>query len=417
MLTGEAAVTVGAEGQGMVAGDLVNTASRIQSEAEPGSVLVGDTTKRSTEAAIAYVNAGEHALKGKSEPMALWRALRVVAARKGGGRAAGLEAPFVGRERELRLAKELFHATADERRAHLISIVAVPGMGKSRLAWEFEKYLDGVLETAWWHRGRCLAYGDGVAYWALAEMVRMRARIAEDESADESLAKLSAVLSEIVVDAEERAFVEPRLQHLLGLTDRIAPDREDLFSAWRLFFERMAEQNPVIMVFEDIHWADAALLEFVEYLLDWSRAYPIYVLTFARPEVSEKHPGWGAHVRNFTSLTLEPLRDEAIDDLLRGLVPGLPADAVERIRDQGRRHAAVRRRDRSDAPRPRAAQARGGRVRRRRRPGHARRSRDAARADRGAPRRPRAGRATSAPGRGGARQDVCTARARCDRWN
>ena len=332
VLTGEAAVTVGAEGQGMVAGDLVNTASRVQSEAEPGSVLVGDTTKRSTEAAIAYVNAGEHALKGKSEPMALWRALRVVAARKGGGRAAGLEAPFVGRERELRLAKELFHATADERRAHLISIVAVPGMGKSRLAWEFEKYLDGVLETAWWHRGRCLAYGDGVAYWALAEMVRMRARIAEDESADEALAKLSAVLSEIVVDQEERAFVEPRLQHLLGLTDRVAPDREDLFSAWRLFFERMAEENPVIMVFEDIHWADAALLEFVEYLLDWSRAYPIYVMTLARPEVSEKHPGWGAHIRNYTSLTLEPLRDEAIDDLLRGLVPGLPADAVERIR-------------------------------------------------------------------------------------
>ena len=332
VLTGEAAVTVGAEGQGMVAGDLVNTASRVQSEAEPGSVLVGDSTKRATEAAIAYAGAGEHELKGKSEPMTLWRALRVVAARKGEGRAAGLEAPFVGRERELRLAKELFHATADERRAHLLSIVAFAGMGKSRLAWEFEKYLDGLFETAWWHRGRCLAYGDGVAYWALAEMVRMRARIAEDESAEESLAKLSAVVSEIVADEEEHAFVEPRLQHLLGLTDRVAPDREDLFSAWRLFFERMAEENPVIMVFEDIHWADAALLEFVEYLLHWSRAHPIYVITLARPEVSERHPGWGAQIRNYTSLTLEPLRDDAIDDLLRGLVPGLPDDAMERIR-------------------------------------------------------------------------------------
>jgi class 3 adenylate cyclase/tetratricopeptide (TPR) repeat protein len=332
VLTGEAAVTLGAEGQGMVAGDLVNTASRLQSEAEPGSVLVGETTKRSTEAAIAYTSTGERELKGKSEPMTLWRALRVVAARKGEGRAAGLEAPFVGRERELRLAKELFHATADERRAHLLSIVGVAGMGKSRLAWEFEKYLDGLMETAWWHKGRCLAYGEGVAYWALAEMVRMRARIAEDEPADESLEKLSAVVSEIVLDSEERAFVEPRLQHLLGLTDRVAPDREDLFSAWRLFFERMTDENPVIMVFEDIHWADAALLEFVEYLLDWSRAHPIYVITLARPEVSERHPGWGAHLRNYTSLTLEPLRDEAIDDLLRGLVPGLPDDAVTRIR-------------------------------------------------------------------------------------
>ncbi|HJR94100.1 MAG TPA: hypothetical protein VJ807_01610, partial [Gaiellaceae bacterium] len=198
--------------------------------------------------------------------------------------------------------------------------------------WEFEKYLDGLLESAWWHRGRCLAYGDGVAYWALAEMVRMRARIAEDEPAEESVAKLSTVVSEILADKDERAFVEPRLQHLLGLTDRVAPDREDLFSAWRLFFERMAEENPVIMVFEDIHWADAALLEFVEYLLDWSRAHPIYVITLARPEVSERHPGWGTQIRNYTSLTLEPLRDDAIDDLLRGLVPGLPDDAVERIR-------------------------------------------------------------------------------------
>ena len=332
VLTGEAAVTLGAKGQGMVAGDLVNTAARIQSAAEPGTVLVGDNTKRATEAAVAYVSSGEHELKGKSEPVTLWRALRVVAARKGEGRASGLEAPFVGRERELRLAKELFHSTADEGRAHLLSIIGVPGMGKSRLAWEFEKYLDGLFETAWWHRGRCLAYGDGVAYWALAEMVRMRARIAEDESEAESVEKLAAVVSEIVVDPEERAFVEPRLLHLLGLTDRVAPDREDLFSAWRLFFERMAAVDPVIMVFEDIHWADAALLEFVEYLLDWSRAHPIYVITLARPEVAEKHAGWGSHIRNYTSLTLEPLRDGAIDDLLRGLVPGLPDDAVERIR-------------------------------------------------------------------------------------
>ena len=138
----------------------------------------------------------------------------------------------------------------------------------------------------------------------------------------------------MVLDPEERAFVEPRLQHLLGLTERVAPDREDLFSAWRLFFERMAEQDPVILVFEDIHWADAALLEFVEYLLDWSRAHPIYVVTLARPEVSEKHPGWGMNLRNFTSLTLEPLADDAIDDLLRGLVPGLPGDELARIRER-----------------------------------------------------------------------------------
>ena len=334
VLTGEAAVTLGAEGQGMVAGDLVNTASRIQSAAEPGTVLVGETTRRAAEAAIVFETAGAHELKGKAEPTPLWRALRVVAARGGEGRSTGLEAPFVGRERELRLAKDVFHATAEEGHSHLLSVVGVAGIGKSRLAWEFEKYVDGLVGQAWWHRGRCLAYGEGVAYWALAEMIRMRARIAEDEPAAEALAKLGAVVQEIVSDDEERAFVEPRLQHLLGLTDRTAPDRQDLFSAWRLFLERMAEQYPVILVVEDIQWADAALIEFLEYLLEWSRAFPIFVLTLARPEVSERHETWGAGIRSFTSLQLEPLSDDAIDALLRGLVPGLPDDAVARIRER-----------------------------------------------------------------------------------
>ena len=254
----------------------------------------------------------------------MWRALRVVAARGGEGRSAGLEAPFVGRDRELRLAKDVFHATAEEGHSHLLSVVGVAGIGKSRLAWEFEKYVDGLVEQAWWHRGRCLAYGDGVAYWALAEMIRMRARIAEEEPPESALAKLRAVVEELVLDAKERAFVEPRLQHLLGLTERVAPDRQDLFSAWRLFFERMAEQHPVILVVEDIQWADAALIEFLEYLLEWSRAFPIFVLTLARPEVSERHETWGAGIRSFTSLQLEPLPDDSIDALLRGLVPGLP---------------------------------------------------------------------------------------------
>ena len=334
VLTGEAAVTLGASDQGMVAGDLVNTASRIQSAAEPGTVLVGEATRRASEAAIAYGDAGENEMKGKAEPVPLWQALRVVANRGGEGRSTGLEAPFVGRDRELRLLKDVFHATSDEGRAHLLSVIGVAGIGKSRLTWEFEKYIDGLAQDAWWHRGRCLSYGDGIAYWALAEIIRMRARIAEDEPAEDALAKLGVVLDEIVPDPADRAFVEPRLQHLLGLTDRVAPDREDLFSGWRLFIERMAEQHPVIMVFEDIQWADASLIEFLEYLLEWSRAFPVFVLTLARPDVSDRHPTWGAGMRSFTSLQLEPLPGEAIDALLRGLVPGLPDDAVARIRDR-----------------------------------------------------------------------------------
>ena len=334
VLTGEAAVTIGAMGQGMVTGDLVNTASRIQAAAAPGTVLVGDSTHRATEAAVAYAAAGERELKGKSEPVPLWQALRVIANRGGEGRSAGLESPFVGRERELRLAKELFHATVDQSSARLLSIVGTAGMGKSRLSWEFEKYIDGLVDTVFWHRGRCLAYGEGVAYWALADMVRMRARIAEDEPAETAIPKLAEAIAGAVEDAEERAFIEPRLQHLLGLTERVAPDREDLFSAWRLFVERMAQQNPVVMVFEDIHWADAALLEFVEALLERSRAHPIFVLSLARPDLVDRHPAWGARVRSFTSVTLDPLDDDAIDALLRGLVPGIEEDAIERIRER-----------------------------------------------------------------------------------
>src|SRR5205085_2586575 len=144
----------------------------------------------------------------------------------------GLEPPFVGRARELRLIKELFHGSAEEGKAHLVSVVGIAGIGKSRLAWEFEKYLDGLAETVFWHRGRCLAYGEGVAYWALAEMVGMRARIAEEEPPEEALAKLRSTIAEYAADEEERAWLEPRLAHLLGLAERTAPDREDLFSAW-----------------------------------------------------------------------------------------------------------------------------------------------------------------------------------------
>ncbi len=331
-LTGEAAVTLGTESQGMVAGDLVNTASRIQAAARPGTVLVGESTRRASEAAIAYEEAGSHELKGKAEPVRLWRALRVIANRGGEGRAAGLEAPFVGRDRELRLVKDLFHATADEGKAHLLSVVGVAGIGKSRLAWEFEKYLDGLIDNVWWHKGRCLAYGDAIAYWALAEMVRMRARISEDEPSDSATTKLRSVIGELIPDADERAFVEPRLQHLLGLTDRTAPDREDLFSAWRLFFERMAEGGPVVLLFEDLQWADTALVEFVEYLLEWSRSFPIFVITLARPELADRHPSWGASTRSFTSIFLERLSDDAVDALLQGLVPGLSDEARSQIR-------------------------------------------------------------------------------------
>jgi class 3 adenylate cyclase/predicted ATPase len=326
VLTGEAAVTLEGTSEGLVAGDLVNTASRVQAVAEPGTVLVNESTKRASEASIAYENGGCRELKGKAEPVQLWRALRVVAGARGMLRTVGLEAPFVGRERELRLVKELFHGSADEKKAQLVSVTGIAGIGKSRLSWEFEKYVDGLAEEVFWHRGRCVSYGEGIAYWALAEMVRMRCAIAEDEDPAFARAKLQTTIEQQIPDGEERRWAEPRLAHLLGLEDGAPGDEENLFSAWRILFERLADQSPTILVFEDMQWADAGLLDFLEYLLEWSHNRPLFVVALTRPELTEKRPSWGAGKRNFASLFLQPLSPEAMSDLLAGLVPGLPED-------------------------------------------------------------------------------------------
>jgi len=332
--TGDAAVTLGAEGEGMVAGDLVNTASRIQSAAPPRGVFVMASTRHATESAIVYEDAGPHELKGKAEPIELSRAIRVIALIGGELRSTGLESPFVGRDREFRRLKDAYHDSAEDRIAHLVSITGVAGIGKSRLSWEFFKYIDGIRDTAWWHRGRCIPYGDGVTYWALAEMIRMRARILEDEDPGSAREKLRAALSEHVPDEEDRRFIEPRLAHLLGLEERVAPSREDLFAGARLFFERMTDVHPVVMVFEDLQWADEALLDFVEYLLEWSRSHPIFVVTLARPELLERRPTWGTGRHGTTTMSLEPLSDDAMEELLRGMVPGLPRELLDRIRDR-----------------------------------------------------------------------------------
>ena len=295
---GEAAVTVGAEGQGMVAGDLVNTASRVQTAAQPGSVYVGEATRRMSEAAVVYEDAGEHELKGKAEPVRLWRALRVVAATGGAQRSSALEPPFTGRNRELRMVKELFHASADDHRAQLVSVVGGAGIGKSRLVWEFFKYIDGLAIETRWHRGRCLAYGEGVTYWALAEMVRTNASILEGEDPDTALPKLLEAVEIALPDPEERRWVEPRLASLLGLETGPARDREDLFAAWRLFYERLAEVMPTVMVFEDIHWADTVAARL--------RRVPARVV--AQLPAVHPYPGAPGAARAQTGLGIRPTR-------------------------------------------------------------------------------------------------------------
>ena len=292
LLTGEVAVTLGAVGEGMVAGDAVNTASRIQAAAAPGQVWVDETTRSMTAAAVTYTDAGEHLLRGKTEPVRLHVAGAVVAAVGGAQRVDGLEAPFVGRDHELRLVKELFHAAADEGRARLVAVSGLAGVGKTRLAWEFDKYIDGIKEVVRWHRSRVLSYGDGVSFWAVAEMVRSRLSIAEGESSAAIDEKLAAGLERFVPDLNEREWIRPRLAALLGIgTSRPAGPsafgRDDLFSAWASFFARVGDGGKtVVLVFDDMQHADSDLLDFLEQLLESAR-YPLFVLSLARPELAE----------------------------------------------------------------------------------------------------------------------------------
>ena len=348
VLSGEAAIVPGRTGEGMIAGDLVNTASRLQSVAQPGVVLVGEATYQATSPAIAYEPAGDQALKGKETPVPAWRALRVVARRGGEGRDEALEPPFVGREEELRLLRDQLHAAERERKLRMVAITGQAGIGKTRLIWELEKYLDGLAgATYFWNQGRSPAYGEGISFWALGEMVRRRARIAEGENEATTRTKLHDTLRAFVPDARERHWLEPALGALLGIDQADWVAREELFSAWRTFFERIADQGPTVITFEDLQWADNGLLDFIEHMLEWSRDKPILIVTLARPELLERRPNFGMGHRSLVALHLEPLTDDAMRDLVRGLVPriadadlariveraeGVPLYAVETIR-------------------------------------------------------------------------------------
>ena len=332
VLTGEAAVTLGATNQGMVAGDLVNTASRLQSVAPPGTVLVDEATERTASKAIAFEPAGEQLLKGKASPVPAYRAMRVVAERGGRNRSETLEAPFTGRDTELRLLKDLYAATARERRIALVSLTGQAGVGKSRVAWEFEKYLDGLVDTIRWHAGRSPAYGDGITFWALGEMVRGRAGLLATDDETTTRSKVAESVATWVPDESERRWIETALLALLAVEPAPPGGRESLFAAWRTYFERIGSQGTaVVLLFEDLHWADPGLLDFIDHLLEWSTGVPMLIVTLARPELLERRPAWGAGRRNFVALHLDPLSDGAVGELLGGLITGLPDQAAATI--------------------------------------------------------------------------------------
>jgi len=328
--TGEAAVGPSDDRMGFVTGDLVNTASRLESVAEPGMILVGEPTRQAASRSIAFEPAGAQVLKGKAVPVEAWRATRVVSERGGRGRAESLEPPFVGRADELRLLKDLLETVGDESRARLVSLVGEAGIGKSRLVWEFLKYIDGLVEDVYWHEGRSPAYGEGVTLWAIAEMVKARAGILEGDAAEVVGKKLDETLGTYVADPSDRSWIRPRLAAVLGEGE--APgDRAELDAAVRAFFEGVSAQGTTVLVFEDLHWADSALVDFVEELTDWWRGRPILIVTMARPDLLERLPTWGAGRQGVISITLGPLSDTQMTELVHGAVPGLPESVADVI--------------------------------------------------------------------------------------
>lgn len=322
--TGQVAVTLGAVAEGMVAGDAVNTAARVQSVAGPSQVWVDDTTRSLTTAALAYASMGQHELKGKSAPVELFHATRTIAGLGGEQRVDGLEAPFVGRDRELRMVKELFHGTVEEGRPRLVLVAGEPGIGKSRLAWEFEKYVASIpTTTTWWLRARCLSYGDGVAGRVVAELFRYLFRLADSDDDATVREALEDRLLQHVNDEAERAVLRPRLESLLGLSDH-AFEQADLFACWRAFLEALPDDvaPSVTVLIEDFQWADDGVRQFIDHLLEAAKA-AILIVVLARPEAIEQHPGIGVG-RRATTVFLEPLAEPAMELLLDGLVENLP---------------------------------------------------------------------------------------------
>ncbi len=328
VVTGEVAAWV-AEGEGLVTGDRVNTAARVQAAAEPGEVWVDDATRSAARDVVEFTDAGSFQVKGKVAPLRLWRAVRAVGA--AGGHASGnvVQAPFVGRLRELGLMKGLFGATIEDSGPRIVVASGAQGAGKSRLMGEFVTYLDGLALTVYWHEGRCASYGS-VAFGPWAHMVRQRFQLAQDAPKEQVAAALAGQLPVWVPDEEEREFVATRLGVLLGTSD-VSLSQAELFAGWRLFAERLAAVHPVVMVFEDLHWADQGLLQFLEHLIDRAGRVPIFVAVTAQPELLERFPDWMSGRPTLTPLPVDPLPEPAMRALVDNLVPDLPARAADQV--------------------------------------------------------------------------------------
>jgi predicted ATPase/class 3 adenylate cyclase len=327
--TGEALIALGAnpnEGEGMASGDVVNTAARLQSSAPVNGILVGESTYRATERTIEYREAASVTAKGKAEPVKVWEVLEP-RARYGVDIGRRGRAPLVGREQDLDVLLDALARVRAENASQLVTLVGVPGIGKSRLVSELSAAVDEDPELIYWRQGRSLPYGEGVTYWALAEIVKAQAGILETDSAEAALEKLRRTVEDTVADRSEVDWIETHLRPLVGLEDegQAGGDRQaEAFGAWRRFFEHLAERSPLVLVFEDLQWADDGLLDFVDDLVEWASTVRLLVVCVARPELLSRRPGWGGGKSNAITLSLTPLTR---DDTAR-LVAALLEQAV-----------------------------------------------------------------------------------------
>jgi class 3 adenylate cyclase/tetratricopeptide (TPR) repeat protein len=331
--TGEALVRLGitpGSGEGFLAGDAINTASRLQSVAPEMGVAVGEATHEATAQVFDYEELEPATLKGKSEPVRVFHAKRP-RARLGTDLTRTHETPFIGREIDLALLKGIFDKTVAAETVQLVTVVGEPGLGKSRIVAELATYIDAQPNLVIWRQGRCMPYGEGITFWALGEILKAHAGILESDAPNVAETKLDAVLPE----GSERAWFRQRLLPLLGIEATSSAEREELFTAWRRFLEQIAEERPTVLVFEDLHWADDAMLAFLEHLADRAEGVPMLVVGTARPELFERRPDYG-RLRNATPINLSPLSEEEtarlVSTLLRTAV--IPVELQQPILDR-----------------------------------------------------------------------------------
>jgi len=330
--TGEALVSLDArpaEGEGMASGDVVNTAARLQAAAPVNGILVDETTYRATSTLIDYASVEPVEAKGKSKRVQAWEAVEA-RSRYGVDTAQAPRAPLIGRERELDVLVQALARVREEHAPQLVTLVGVPGIGKSRLVYELFQAVEKDPDLIYWRQGRSLPYGEGVSFWALGEMVKAHAGLLETDLPEEADSKLRRSVGDLL-DESDAEWVAGHLGPLVGVESEQelhADRRAEAFAAWRRYFEALAEDRPLVLVFEDLHWADEGLLDFVDHLIDWAGGVPILVVCTARPELLSRRPGWGGGKPNAATLSLSPLGDEQTALLVAALLERsvLPAE-------------------------------------------------------------------------------------------